>query len=80
MSLKLKKFDLSKIKPHATMMYLAKKNSGKSELIKRVLYAMREIPVGCVISPTERANKFYSNFIPNIFIHDDYSPNYYKIL
>ena len=74
MSLKLKKFDPNRIKSGATVLAVAKRQSGKSFCLRKLLYAKRDIPVGCVISPTEKANKFFSNFVPSIFIHDEYSP------
>jgi hypothetical protein len=38
------------------------------------MYHHRDIPVCTVISPTESANRFYGDFIPRLFIHDEYSP------
>ena len=36
------------------------------------------MPNGTVICGTEGANAFYSNMIPSIFIHDQYSPEVTK--
>jgi len=74
MSLKLKKFDMNTLTKNATILTVAKRKSGKSYLIRKIVHHLRDIPVGCVISPTERANKFFSDFVPNMFIHDEYSP------
>ncbi len=74
MNLQLKKFNMSSIKDDSVVVLIGKRNTGKSYLTKDLLYNNRDIPVGTVISPTEMANKFYSNMIPPIFIHDEYTP------
>ncbi len=72
LNLKLKKFDISNIKDDSVIAMLAKRNSGKSVLCKDLLYHHRNIPAGLIISPTEKANSFYGDFVPDIFIHDEY--------
>lgn len=50
--------------------------SGKTSLIRNLFYAKRHlIPCAMVISGTEYLNKSYSEFIPDLFIHDDYDEN-----
>jgi len=70
----IRKFDLSKMSSDAVIVMLAKRRSGKSYLCRDILYNQRKIPDGVVISPTEKASPYYRNFIPEIFIYDDYSP------
>ena len=70
--LNLRKFDMSKLRSDSVIVMIAKRNSGKSVLCKDILYHHRAIPCGMVISPTEKANKYYSNFIPDSFVYDDY--------
>ena len=53
---------------------IGKRNTGKSFLIRQLLYQHRDIPIGTVISPTESANKMYGDFVPSAFIHEEYSP------
>ena len=72
LNLKLKKFDISNIKDDSVIAMLAKRNSGKSVLCKDLLYHHRNIPAGLIISPTEKANSFYGDFVPDVFIHDEY--------
>mgnify|MGYP003388709002 CR=1 FL=1 len=74
MNLQLKKFEMSSIGDDSVVVLIGKRNTGKSYLTKDLLYNNRDIPVGTVISPTEQANKFYSDMIPPIFIHDEYTP------
>jgi hypothetical protein len=74
MQLHLRKFDPSSISSDKVLVFLGKRNTGKSFLVRDILYYHRDIPIGTVISPTEHANKFYSNIVPGLFIHDEYTP------
>jgi len=78
MTLNLKKFDCSKIKQDSVCVFIGARRSGKSELVKDVLYFNRDIPIGTIISGTESASPFYGDFLPSIFIHDDYTPELLK--
>jgi len=55
------------------VLFIGKRNTGKSFLVKDLLYHNKDIPVGTVISGTESANEFYTKIVPPIFIHDDYN-------
>ena len=74
MSLKLKKFNMNMIKDDSVVVMIGKRNTGKSFLTKDLLFHHQDLPAGTVISPTEHANKFYSNIVPPIFIHSEYEP------
>lgn len=74
-NIQLKKFDMSWITKDNVIALLGRRGTGKSTLVKDILYSVRDIPVGTVISPTEEVNRFYSNIIPPIFIHGDYNPS-----
>ncbi len=74
MSLKLKKFDMKNLGYDKVIVMIGKRNTGKSFLVKDLLYYKRDIPIGTVISGTEGANSFYSKIVPSLFIHDEYSP------
>jgi len=74
-TLKLRKFDISSIKTTHTVVLLGKRNTGKSFLIRDMMYYHRDVPLGTVICPTEPVNPFFRNFVPSIFIHDTYSPD-----
>jgi hypothetical protein len=73
-NLDLKKFDMRIIKDDETVVFIGPRNTGKSFLVKDLLYYHRHIPVGTCISPTEEANKCFSDHIPPIFIHPEYTP------
>jgi hypothetical protein len=71
--LTIREFDMRWIKPDSVCIYIAKRNSGKSTLIKDTLYHNQDIPVVTVISESEEVSPFFSKFIPPIFIHPSYS-------
>lgn len=52
---------------------IGKRETGKSFLVKDLLYYHRDIPIGCIISGTEGANKFYSKMFPSSLIHGEFS-------
>lgn len=74
MELKLKKFDMSMIGDGDTVILLGKRNTGKSYLTKDLLYHKKHIPVGTVISGTEGANGFFSEFVPSTLVYEEYDP------
>ena len=74
LNLKLKKFDMTRIKHDKVVVMIGKRETGKSFLIKDLLWHHQQIPCGTVISGTEGANQFYSKIIPPLFIHEEYSP------
>jgi hypothetical protein len=52
---------------------IGKPGSGKSVLIKHLLYAKKHvIPTGLVISGSEDSNKFYSGLFPDLFVYEKY--------
>ena len=72
-SLQIKKFDIKSIPDFVTIAMIAKRASGKSFLTKEILFHMRDIPTTIAISKTEKLNKFYTEFIPEIYIYDEYT-------
>jgi len=74
MNLKLRKFDMTSIADDKVVIFIGKRETGKSFLVKDLLYTHQHMPVGTVISGTEGANQFYSKMVPPIFIHEEYSP------
>ena len=74
MNIQIKKFDPSKMDPCRTCVFIAKKNCGKSTLIKDILYHQRKIPMGVVMSGTEESNEHYQQFVPDSFIYGQYEP------
>ena len=79
MTLQLKKFDMKSItfKPDQNtgpvIVLIGRRDTGKSFLVRDLLYYHQDIPLGTVISGTEAGNGFYSKHVPKLFIHDEYS-------
>ena len=73
MKLELKKFNISTITDDKVVVMIGKRNTGKSFLIKDLLHYHKNLPLGTVISGTESANHFFSDIIPKMFIHDEYT-------
>ena len=68
----LKKFDINDIKHDKVVVFIGKRDTGKSFLVRDLLFHHNSIPVGQVISGTEAANEFYSSIVPKVFIHGEY--------
>ena len=79
MTLELKKFNMNKITFHPNenkgpvVVLIGRRDTGKSFLVRDLLYYHRNIPIGTVISGTEAGNGFYSTHVPKLFIHEEYS-------
>lgn len=79
MTLELKKFDMKRItflkdeNKGPVIVLIGRRDTGKSYLVRDLLYHHRDIPIGTVISGTEAGNGFYSSHVPKLFIHDEYS-------
>ena len=79
MTLELKKFDMKKIRFKSSetdgpvVVLIGRRDTGKSFLVRDLLYYHQDIPIGTVISGTEAGNGFYSTIIPKLFIHDEYN-------
>lgn len=73
--IQLEKFNLSTIMPNSTILVLGKRRSGKSWLLRDICYNHKSVSYGVVFSGTEEASPFFSNFIPDIFIHSRYDRN-----
>ena len=79
MTLELKKFDMKSIsfKPNENkgpvVVLIGKRDTGKSFLVRDLLYYQQEIPIGTVISGTEEGNGFYGKMVPRLFIHNEYN-------
>jgi AAA+ ATPase superfamily predicted ATPase len=79
MNLELKKFDMKNIKFKSNetqgpvIVLIGRRDTGKSFLVKDLLYHHQDIPIGTVISGTEAGNGFYAKMVPKLFIHDEYN-------
>lgn len=79
MTLELKKFDMKNIsfKPNENkgpvVVLIGKRDTGKSFLVRDLLFYQQDIPIGTVISGTEEGNGFYAKMVPKLFVHNEYN-------
>ena len=79
MNLELKKFDMKAIpfkdsETHGPVVVLVgRRDTGKSFLVRDLLFYHQDIPIGTVISGTESGNGFYASMVPKLFIHEEYN-------
>jgi len=79
MTLELKKFNMKTISFKAdeskgpVCVLIGRRDTGKSFLVRDLLYYHQDIPIGVVISGTEEGNGFYGKLVPRLFIHTEYS-------
>ena len=79
MNLELKKFDMRNISFKAgetqgpVIVLIGRRDTGKSFLVKDLLYHHQDIPIGTVISGTEAGNGYYAKLVPKLFIHEEYN-------
>ena len=79
MNLEMKRFDMKSIRFNANetsgpvIVLIGRRDTGKSFLVRDLLYHHQDIPIGTVISGTEAGNGFYGQHVPKLFIHDEYN-------
>lgn len=77
--LELNKFDMRRISFKPTenkgpvVVLIGRRDTGKSYLVRDLLFYHQDIPIGTVISGTEAGNGFYGGHVPKLFIHDEYN-------
>jgi hypothetical protein len=54
--------------------FIGRRRTGKSTLVRDLLFHHQNMPLGTVISGTEESNGAYGKIIPPIFIHGEFSP------
>ena len=79
MNLELRKFDMKTIsfKPNESkgpvVVLIGRRDTGKSFLVRDLLFYHQDIPIGVVIAGTEEGNGFYGKLVPKLFIHNEYN-------
>ena len=69
--LQILQFKLDNMVSDPAIVMIAKRGSGKSYIVRDIMYHYRHIPGGVVIAPTDRVNPFYRMFFPDLYIHYD---------
>ena len=72
MNLQLKRFNPKTMPDDAVCVFVGKRRTGKSQLLKDMMYHKRHIPAGVVLSGTEEGNSFFGAFVPDLFVYGDY--------
>ena len=68
----LKRFNMKMIRDDSVVVLIGKRNTGKSWLVKDLMFHMQHIPVGTVISATEMANGFTPRWCLRYSFGNDY--------
>jgi hypothetical protein len=69
----INEFDLNQMVDHPSIVMIAKRGSGKSWVVRAILqHFSKKVPVGIIISPTDRMSSFYADFIPDSYIYYDF--------
>lgn len=76
--LRLKKFDMAKVGDNKVLVFIGKRNTGKSVLVLDYLTHNLDIPIGTVVSPTDEFNCTFKGKVPDIFIHSEISSKLLK--
>jgi len=74
MELAIKQFNMDMINDDSVVVYIGRRNTGKSFLVKDTFYHKRDMPIGTIISGTELQSGYYSKFNPSLFIHFEFTP------
>jgi hypothetical protein len=72
MNLQLKKFNPKSIGDNRVCVFVGKRGTGKTTLVTDILYNKKHIPCGVVMSGTEEGNSYYQEFVPDLFVYNDY--------
>ena len=72
-NISLRKFEMKKIQQDAVVVFIGRRRTGKSTLVRDLLFNHQDMPLGTVISGTEESNSFYGKMIPPLFIHGEYN-------
>jgi GTPase SAR1 family protein len=70
-----RQFNLSKINKGSNITIVGRRNVGKTTLIHNILCYLNDINLGLVISASEPFNNYYEQFLPKVFIFNDYDKN-----
>lgn len=57
---------------------ITKRGGGKTWVCRSFLNHFRDIPVGIIISHTEKTDPFFKKFFPDLFIYNSYKPDIFR--
>jgi hypothetical protein len=68
-------YDQNKDFKNPRIAVIAKSGSGKSWVVRDILYYLHDVPCGAIIAPTDKMTQFYDSIFPPSFIHHEYKEN-----
>lgn len=71
-TLTINEFNLKNMCKNPAIVIITKRGGGKTWVCRSLLNHFRDIPVGIIISHTEKTDTFFGNFFPDAFIYNDY--------
>lgn len=71
----IREFDMNRVGKNRVAIFIGKRHTGKSILVLDYLYHNQDIPMGTCVSPTDEYNKTFSGKIPEMFIHEEFTPD-----
>lgn len=77
-TLGIHELELNSICSNPSILIITKRGGGKTWLCRTLLNHYRDIPVGIIISHTEKTDRFFQDFFPDSFIYNDYNPLIFK--
>ena len=70
--LPIRLFSIEDMAENSAIVLVARRGSGKSWVCRKILKRYKHIPVGIIISRTDKLNTFYGNFFADSFVHYEY--------
>lgn len=72
--LRIRRFPIDKMKPNRTVLIVGKRGTGKSTLLKDILYHLRKrVDTGFAMSPTQDTIRMFEDCFPRSHIYNEYS-------
>lgn len=72
--LKIRKFKMSEMDLNSKALVIGKPGTGKSSLIKDILYRHRKkFPCGIIVSGTQESSGDFNGMVPDLFIYENYN-------
>lgn len=73
-TVQLSKFDVANCKPYTTNILIGKRGSGKSVLLRDIMYNHRSMhDIGVCCTPTMETAEMFKEFVPESLIYNDYN-------
>lgn len=71
--LHIKPFKPETIEDGKVSLIIGKRGTGKSVLLKDLMYYKRHFSAGVVMSGTEEGNGYYKGWVPDVFVYNDFN-------